>query len=369
MACAPGELSLQPTWPHVRHSSRSAGALPRAAQDAHVSLSGGGSAVQAWEQGLPAGRPPSGRGAHLVIGDHQPVQSIPRFSAASRPCLRPVGHALSSVVLVLHTVRPDTAQQMQPTGQFVASGDRPRRQRAPPGSDHGRHRPRGNRPRRPARPGPCHRAADRADQATLTEDAYDDGFHMYDDTLLVVVTGMKQQLKERSPAGAIFRRLGRSHARTLLETTGGSRPEAHHARRQAAYAARKREDKQQPRCRRRKAEREARRPVCAGCASRRTDARWKAIEPAGWGAPRGTHPHLCGDCKQRALRCRTPGRTHPARAPGSRRLGRSPRAWGGGPRGRSSRRGPRTPGRPRAGLHRATARSSPCAVAAHRYGR
>ena len=61
---------------------------------------------------------------------------------------------------------------------------------------------------------------------------------MYDGTLPVVVTGMKQQLKERSPAGAIFRRFGRSHARTLLETIGGSRPEAHHARRQAAYAAR-----------------------------------------------------------------------------------------------------------------------------------
>ncbi|GGS90019.1 hypothetical protein GCM10010206_60960 [Streptomyces cinerochromogenes] len=27
---------------------------------------------------------------------------------------------------------------------------------------------------------------------------------------------------------------------------------------------------------------------------------WKAIEPAGWGAPRDTHPHPCDDCKQRA---------------------------------------------------------------------
>ncbi|MER7743512.1 hypothetical protein ABTX34_35340 [Streptomyces sp. NPDC096538] len=27
----------------------------------------------------------------------------------------------------------------------------------------------------------------------------------------------------------------------------------------------------------------------------------KAIEPAGWDAPRETHPHLCDDCKQRAI--------------------------------------------------------------------
>ncbi len=34
-----------------------------------------------------------------------------------------------------------------------------------------------------------------------------------------------------------------------------------------------------------KAEREARRPVCASCGTRFTDARWKAIEPTGWGTP------------------------------------------------------------------------------------
>jgi hypothetical protein len=32
-----------------------------------------------------------------------------------------------------------------------------------------------------------------------------------------------------------------------------------------------------------------------------TDERWKAIEPAGWDAPRETRPHLCEDCKQRAI--------------------------------------------------------------------
>ncbi|WP_176741376.1 hypothetical protein [Streptomyces sp. LUP30] len=44
-----------------------------------------------------------------------------------------------------------------------------------------------------------------------------------------MVTGMKQQLKERSPAGAIFRRFGRSRTRTLLETIGvPPGREAHH---------------------------------------------------------------------------------------------------------------------------------------------
>ncbi|GAA3135719.1 hypothetical protein GCM10010521_22190 [Streptomyces rameus] len=41
--------------------------------------------------------------------------------------------------------------------------------------------------------------------------------------------------------------------------------------------------------------------MCAGCGIRFTDERWKAIKPAGWGASRETHPHLCDDCKQRAI--------------------------------------------------------------------
>ncbi|WP_434976514.1 hypothetical protein [Streptomyces puniciscabiei] len=132
--------------------------------------------------------------------------------------------------------------------------------------------------------------------------AYDDGFHMYDGKLPIVVTGMKQ-LKEHGPAGTVFRRFGRPHNQTLLEAIGNPRREAHDARQQAGYAAREREYKEQLRCvaQERAAEQEARRPVCAGCDTRFTDERWKAIEPAGWGAPRETHPHLCDDCKQRAM--------------------------------------------------------------------
>ncbi|MFJ9968889.1 hypothetical protein [Streptomyces avermitilis] len=129
-----------------------------------------------------------------------------------------------------------------------------------------------------------------------------DGFHMYDGQLPIVVTGMKQ-LTEHGPAGSIFRRFGRPQNQTLLEAIGNPRREAHDARQQAEYEAREREYKEQLRraAAQQRAEREARRPACAGCGTRFTDERWKAIESAGWDAPRETHSHLCDDCKQRAI--------------------------------------------------------------------
>jgi hypothetical protein len=131
---------------------------------------------------------------------------------------------------------------------------------------------------------------------------YDGGFHMYDGKLPIVVTGMKH-LKEHGPAGAVFRRFGRPQNQTLLEAIGNPRREAHVARQQAEYAARQREHKEELRriAAEHRAEKEARRPVCAGCGTRFTDERRKAIEPAGWDAPCETHPHLCDDCKQRAI--------------------------------------------------------------------
>ncbi|MFF5547970.1 hypothetical protein [Streptomyces olivaceoviridis] len=96
--------------------------------------------------------------------------------------------------------------------------------------------------------------------------------------------------------------LRRPHNQTFPEAIGNPRREAHDTRRQAEYAAREREYKEHLRriAAQEKAEREARRPVCADCGTRFTDERWKAIEPDGWGAPR-TRPHLCDDCKQRAI--------------------------------------------------------------------
>ncbi|MER6345339.1 replication-relaxation family protein [Streptomyces sp. NPDC001595] len=146
-----------------------------------------------------------------------------------------------------------------------------------------------------------------AQLAELTErhwkgTAYDGGFHMYEGKLPIVVTGMKQ-LQEHGPAGAVFRRFGRPHKQTLLEAIGNPRREAADARQRAEYAARQREHQEELRriAAQHRAEREARRPVCADCGTRFTDERWKAIEPAGWDAPRETHPHLCDDCRQRAI--------------------------------------------------------------------
>jgi hypothetical protein len=146
-----------------------------------------------------------------------------------------------------------------------------------------------------------------AQLAELTErhwkgTAYDGGFHMYDGKLPIVVTSMKQ-LQEHGPAGAVFRRFGRPQNQTLLEAIGNPRREAYDAHKQAEYAARQREHKEELRriAAQHKAEREARCPVCAGCGTRFTNERWKAIKPAGWGGPRDTHPHLCDDCKQRAI--------------------------------------------------------------------
>jgi hypothetical protein len=112
-----------------------------------------------------------------------------------------------------------------------------------------------------------------------------------------------KQLKEHGPAGAVFRRFGRSYNQTLLEAIGNPRREAADARQRAEYVARGHPVKEQLHraAEQQRAECEARRPVCACCGVRFTDERWKIIEPAGWDAPRETHPHLCEDCKQRVI--------------------------------------------------------------------
>ncbi|WP_228974748.1 hypothetical protein [Streptomyces sp. DH12] len=48
------------------------------------------------------------------------------------------------------------------------------------------------------------------------------------------------------------------------------------------------------------AEREARRPVCAGCGAKFTDERWRVAQATVWGTPKDSHPHLCDDCMQKA---------------------------------------------------------------------
>ncbi|MGW4690653.1 hypothetical protein ACWEPM_38050 [Streptomyces sp. NPDC004244] len=49
-----------------------------------------------------------------------------------------------------------------------------------------------------------------------------------------------------------------------------------------------------------KAEREARRPVCAGCGKKLEDDRWKAAEAYPKATPRW-HPTLCGPCETKTV--------------------------------------------------------------------
>ncbi|GGV51099.1 hypothetical protein GCM10010245_80370 [Streptomyces spectabilis] len=142
--------------------------------------------------------------------------------------------------------------------------------------------------------------------------ADEDGTHWYNGKIPLMFTTMKF-LQEHGPTGPVFRRFGRRQDQTLLDAIGNARLELRVAQQRAAYRARRREHEEHLRRlaeQRRaaaereeqllKAEREARRPVCATCGSRFTDERWEAVEPAGWGAAKDSHPQLCDGCKQTA---------------------------------------------------------------------
>ncbi|WP_329075015.1 hypothetical protein [Streptomyces niveus] len=92
-----------------------------------------------------------------------------------------------------------------------------------------------------------------------------------------------------------------------------TRREAHDARKQAEYATRQRERKEELRriAAQHEAEREAGRPVCAGCGTRFTEERWKAIEPAWWGSPHATPTRTCATTASSAP---TPPNAKPRRA-------------------------------------------------------
>ncbi|WP_406415202.1 replication-relaxation family protein [Streptomyces sp. NBC_00873] len=132
------------------------------------------------------------------------------------------------------------------------------------------------------------------------------GYHHYDGRIPIIATGL-QNLREHGPAGPVFLRFGRDHMQPLREAIGNPRREAADAR--AREEAKVRQDEYQAQVRRvaqeqaakKAAEREARRPVCTGCGARFTDERWEAAHATDWGAPKDTHPHLCDDCKQRAV--------------------------------------------------------------------
>ncbi|SCK13238.1 hypothetical protein [Streptomyces sp. WMMB 322] len=124
--------------------------------------------------------------------------------------------------------------------------------------------------------------------------------HIYDEQIPMVATTL-QQLQKHGSAGSAFWRFGRKRHQSLLDAVGNPRREAAEERAYAEDEARAKayRAEQQRREEQLAAEREARRPVCARCGEKFTDARWKgaAEYPPG---PRW-FPTLCQKCQALAI--------------------------------------------------------------------
>ncbi|MGW1353083.1 hypothetical protein ACWCQE_28015 [Streptomyces sp. NPDC002409] len=123
----------------------------------------------------------------------------------------------------------------------------------------------------------------------------EDGYRPYGRRIPIVATTL-DLLREHGPAGPAFRRFGRDRHQSLLDTVGNPRRDAHLARRRRT--AREKERRREERHR---AEREARRPTCVDCGQKFTDDRWKAVEYTRDRSRRQPHPHLCEECRSRAV--------------------------------------------------------------------
>ncbi|MFD8930890.1 hypothetical protein [Streptomyces mirabilis] len=139
------------------------------------------------------------------------------------------------------------------------------------------------------------RQADRVDAAELTREHWqgqwaEGGFRIYNGKMPIVATTL-ELLREHGPAGPAFRRFGREGYQNLWDAIGNPRRDAALTRR--AEDARRRQEQEA-------AEREDQRPVCGDCGQKFTDDRWKASTTVDWGRA-DSHPHLCDDCKTRAL--------------------------------------------------------------------
>ncbi|MEU8669431.1 hypothetical protein AB0C71_21370 [Streptomyces anulatus] len=139
------------------------------------------------------------------------------------------------------------------------------------------------------------------------------GYHDYDGKIPIIATGLGN-LTEHGPDGPVFLRFGRHRMQPLREAIGNPRREAADAREEEEWRVRQEEHRAQLRkaareqaakkaveAAREQAQREASRPVCAGCGSRFTDERWEAAEETDWGVPVDTHPTLCDSCKHEAV--------------------------------------------------------------------
>ncbi|MFF4227403.1 replication-relaxation family protein [Streptomyces abikoensis] len=132
------------------------------------------------------------------------------------------------------------------------------------------------------------------------------GHHHYDGRIPIIATGLRN-LRQHGPAGPVFLRFGRDRMQPLLEAIGNPRREAADAHDREAARLAQEEYKAQVRraaeqqAAKKAAEREARRPVCAGCGVKFTDERWEVARATDWGTPKDTHPQLCDDCKHQAV--------------------------------------------------------------------
>ncbi|MEU1630273.1 replication-relaxation family protein [Streptomyces sp. NPDC020096] len=131
--------------------------------------------------------------------------------------------------------------------------------------------------------------------------------HTYDDQIPIVATTL-DLLREHGPTGTVFWRFARPGLQSLTDAIGNPRRDAaqdrHRAesdKRAAAYRA-----EQQRLAEQKEQQREAKRPVCLGCAAKFTDERWLHVSEMAWYQGAQTHPHLCQDCKSHALEGRAP---------------------------------------------------------------
>ncbi|WP_411093623.1 replication-relaxation family protein [Streptomyces sp. 049-1] len=111
-----------------------------------------------------------------------------------------------------------------------------------------------------------------------------------------IVATTLEELRAPGPAGPLFWRFGRDHRQPLLDAIGNARRDACLARRRQAAR-----EEQRRRAEREATQRGARRPVCAVCGQRFTDARWEETGCSrSWGE-RQSRPHLCEDCQDKVV--------------------------------------------------------------------
>ncbi|MFJ8692625.1 hypothetical protein [Streptomyces roseolilacinus] len=135
----------------------------------------------------------------------------------------------------------------------------------------------------------------------------------------IIAVGLRN-LREHGPTGDVFARFGRDLPQHLWEAIGNPHRKAADARareearvRQEEYRA-KAERAAQEQAAKKTAEREAHRPVCAGCGAKFTDERWEAAQATDWGTPKDSHTHfpvksLCSWLVSRSALARCPLRS------------------------------------------------------------